>query len=154
MGEVKSRQEIRELAKRLRDLGEKIVFTNGCFDLLHVGHTRYLSQARALGDKLIVGVNSDDSVRLLKGPNRPITPQAERAEILSCLSFVDYVVVFDEELPNALIEVVRPDFHVKGGDYDITDLPERELVESLGGKVVIVPEIPGCSTEMIIGRLK
>src|SRR2546423_8328752 len=114
-----------------RRRGERIVFTNGCFDILHVGHARYLAAARALGDLLVIGVNSDSSVRSLKGDGRPLVPQEERAELLAHLASVDYVSIFDEPRPDALIEVVRPAIHVKGGDYREQDLPEVEVVRSL-----------------------
>jgi len=151
---VKPLSELSKLAESLRAGGKRIVFTNGCFDLLHAGHVRYLSQAKALGDVLIVGLNSDESVRKLKGAGRPLTPQAQRAEILSGLFSVDYVVVFDEERPDGLIEALKPDVHTKGGDYSIDEIPEAKVVESYGGKVVILPEVEGASTTSLIERLK
>jgi rfaE bifunctional protein nucleotidyltransferase chain/domain len=129
---------------------QRIVFTNGCFDVLHVGHARYLEDARALGDLLVVGLNSDESVRELKGPKRPIVPEADRAEMLGSLAAVDYVVLFPEATPLVLIERVRPDIHVKGGDYREEDLPEAPLVRRLGGKVRIMPLVEGRSTTGVV----
>ncbi|HPZ06970.1 MAG TPA: D-glycero-beta-D-manno-heptose 1-phosphate adenylyltransferase [Candidatus Eremiobacteraeota bacterium] len=126
--------------------GEKLVFTNGCFDVIHVGHLRYLEKAKKLGDFLVIGMNSDSSVRALKGKGRPFVPEMERAEILSALVFVDYIVIFSEMRPDNLIEHLKPDFHVKGGDYRKDDLPESALVEKYGGRVIILEHIPGKST--------
>jgi len=137
-----------------RRLGRRIVLTSGCFDVLHVGHVRYLRQARRLGDLLVVGINSDDSVRTLKGPERPINSMADRAEILAALSCVDLVTIFSELTPHRLIELTRPDVFVKGGDYRLEDLPERELVEALGGRVVIVDHVRGASTTSLIGTIR
>lgn len=153
MGQVVSRDDIRELASGLLSSGKKIVFTNGCFDLIHVGHTRYLTEAAKLGDVLVVGLNSDDSVKKIKGGGRPLIPESERAEVLASLSCVDYVVVFDEDRPDELIREIRPDYHVKGGDYSMEEIPEKDLVESLGGKVVLIPEIEGRSTSKIIEKI-
>jgi rfaE bifunctional protein nucleotidyltransferase chain/domain len=142
-----------ELAHRLepvRAQGGRVVFTNGCFDLLHVGHTRYLQAARALGDVLVVGVNSDASVRRLKGQERPIVPEAERAELLAALACVDYVTLFDQDTPEQLLACLRPDIHCKGGDYRAEDLPETPLVRSWGGKVVILPLTPARSTSRLV----
>jgi D-glycero-beta-D-manno-heptose 1-phosphate adenylyltransferase len=116
----------------------KIVLANGCFDLFHVGHIRYLAGAKALGDILIVGLNSDEQVRRLKGENRPFMPEQERAEMVSALKFVDYVTIFDEPTVTELIRAVRPDFHAKGTDYTTDSVPEREIVKEYGGKVAIV----------------
>jgi len=118
--------------------GAKIVLANGCFDLFHVGHIRYLAGAKSLGDILIVGLNSDEQVRKLKGENRPFMPERERAEIISALKFVDFVTIFDEPTVTELIRAVRPDFHAKGTDYTTDTVPEREIVKEYGGKVVIV----------------
>lgn len=133
-------------ALRLRQ-GRRLVFTNGVFDLLHAGHVRLLEAARAMGDLLIVGMNSDASVRGLgKGPNRPICSESDRAEVLGALRCVDAVVVFDERTPAALIEALRPEVHVKGGDYRADELPEAPLVRSYGGQIAIVPLLEGRST--------
>src|SRR5437763_11670845 len=129
-------EELSHRCEKLRSAGNKIVATNGCFDLLHVGHVRYLQAARALGDLLVVGINADTSVRRLKGPARPLVPEAERAELLAALECVDHVVSFEEDTPEALIADVRPHVHVKGGDYRPEDLPEASLVRELGGEVI------------------
>src|SRR5437660_682572 len=131
--------------------GRKLVFTNGVFDILHVGHVRYLQQARGLGDMLMVGLNSDESVRKLgKGPGRPINTLEERAEVVAALRAVDAVIGFDEPTPVAVIAALRPEVHVKGGDYQIDELPELETVRSYGGQVVILPFVPGHSTTTIL----
>ena len=121
-----------------RRAGARIVLANGCFDLFHVGHIRYLAGAKALGDRLIVGINSDEQVRKLKGENRPFMPEQERAEIVSALKFVDYVTIFPEATVTELIRAVRPDFHAKGTDYTTETVPEREIVREYGGRVAIV----------------
>ena len=140
--------------ERLRAAGKRLVFTNGVFDLLHVGHVRYLAQARALGDALVVAINSDRTVRELKGPDRPVFDQSERAEILAALRVVDYVVVFDDVSPRSLISELLPDVLVKGGDYDLDQIHGREEVEAAGGKVVSLPFVEGASTTTLITRMK
>ena len=140
--------------ERLRAAGARLVFTNGVFDLLHVGHVRYLAQARGLGDALVVAINSDRSVRELKGPDRPVFEEAERAEILAALRNVDYVVVFDDISPRSLIKQLLPDVLVKGGDYQIDEIHGREEVEAAGGKVISLPFVPGASTTSLIKRVK
>ena len=148
------RSEFATHAERLRAEGKRIVFTNGVFDILHVGHVRYLEAARALGDVLFVGINSDASVRRLKGPTRPINQEDERAEVIAALRCVEAVCIFTEDTPHALIEAVRPLIHAKGGDYKSPDaLPETPLVRSLGGEVVILQLVPGRSTTRIIERM-
>ena len=149
-----TRQGAVELVARLRGAGKTIVFTNGVFDLLHIGHLRYLQQARTLGDALIVGLNSDRSVRANKGPERPITPEAERAEVLEALSCVDGVVIFDEETPHDLIAAVQPDVLVKGADWAEDAIVGRDIVEARGGRVVRVALEPGQSTSAIIGKIR
>ncbi len=139
---------------RLRASGAELVFTNGVFDLLHVGHVRYLSQARALGDALVVAINSDRSVRELKGPDRPVFDQAERAEILAALRQVDYVVVFDDISPRNLIAQLLPDVLVKGGDYQLDQIHGRDEVEASGGKVISLPFVDGASTSRLLERMK
>lgn len=135
--------------------GRKIVFTNGVFDILHAGHVQYLERARALGDVLVVGINSDESVRLLgKGPNRPINPAEDRAAVLKALRSVDFVIEFGEDTPERLIAELRPDIHVKGGDYTEDQLPEAKIVRSYGGEVVIMPFLDGRSTTKIIEKLE
>ena len=138
---------------RLRNEGARLVFTNGVFDLLHVGHVRYLAQARALGDALLVAINSDRTVRELKGPDRPIFNQAERAEILAALRFVDYVTVFDDISPRSSIAELLPDVLVKGGDYQLDQIHGREEVEAAGGNVISLPFVEGASTTDIIKKM-
>jgi len=140
--------------ERLRSAGVRLVFTNGVFDLLHVGHVRYLAHARALGDALLVAINSDRSVRELKGPDRPIFNQAERAEILAALRYVDYVTIFDDVSPRSLIAKLLPDVLVKGGDYQLHEIHGREEVEAAGGRVVSLPFVEGASTTTLIERMK
>ena len=139
---------------RLRALGARLVFTNGVFDLLHVGHVRYLAQARALGDALVVAINSDRSVRELKGPDRPVFDENERAEILAALRDVDYVVVFDDVSPRSLIKTLLPDVLVKGGDYQLDEIHGREEVEAAGGKVISLPFVSGSSTSSLLQRMR
>ncbi len=139
---------------RLRGAGARLVFTNGVFDLLHVGHVRYLAQARSLGDALVVAVNSDRAVRELKGPDRPVFDEGERAEILAALRQVDYVVVFDDISPRSLIAQLLPDVLVKGGDYQLDQIHGREEVEAAGGKVISLPFVDGASTSGLIERMK
>nr|CAA9222179.1 ADP-heptose synthase / D-glycero-beta-D-manno-heptose 7-phosphate kinase [uncultured Armatimonadetes bacterium] len=150
-----SRDQMAAQAAALRAGGRRVVFTNGVFDILHVGHVRYLQAARALGDALLVGVNADDSVRRLKGPTRPLNPEDERAEVLAALACVDGVCVFGEDTPETLIRAVRPDVHAKGGDYAGPDaLPETPLVRALGGEVVILPLTEGRSTTRLLERIE
>lgn len=133
----------------------KLVFTNGVFDLLHAGHVRYLAEARALGDLLIVGVNSDDSVRRLgKGPERPLNSAADRIAVLEALRFVDGAVVFDEDTPADIIRQLRPEIHVKGGDYRVEQLAEAVAVQAYGGKVIILPYLTGYSTTSLVERMR
>jgi D-beta-D-heptose 7-phosphate kinase/D-beta-D-heptose 1-phosphate adenosyltransferase len=134
--------------------GKTVVFTNGCFDLLHPGHVRYLRAARALGDALIVAINSDRSVRALKGPQRPILRENERAEVLAALEMIDCVTVFDDVTPLAVIEAVRPDVLVKGGDWALDQIIGRETVEAAGGAVCSLPFVPGVSTTEIVTRIR
>ena len=146
---------IDQLVQILEDLrGKKrIVFTNGCFDIIHAGHCHYLARAKSLGDLLIVGLNSDSSVRRIKGPKRPVIPQKQRALVLDSLKPVDYVVIFEEDTPLNLIKTVKPDVLVKGGDWDIERIVGREFVESYGGKVVTIPFEHDLSTSKIIERI-
>lgn len=141
---------MRSLAKRLRGKGRRIVFTNGCFDILHAGHVRYLEKAKSLGDILVVGMNSDRSIRKIKDPKRPIVPQAYRAEVLAGLACVDYVICFDEPDPERLIAAIQPHFLVKGRDWPKDRVIGRAIVESRGGKVITIPLIPRLSTSAII----
>jgi D-beta-D-heptose 7-phosphate kinase/D-beta-D-heptose 1-phosphate adenosyltransferase len=141
-------------ADRLRARGRSVVFTNGVFDLLHPGHVRYLREARALGDGLIVAVNSDNSVRSIKGPNRPVNPEHERAEVLLALDSVDAVVIFDMETPHGIISAIKPDILVKGADWGPNDIVGRDVVEARGGRVVRVELAPGYSTSAIIQKVR
>ena len=134
--------------------GAKIVLANGCFDLFHVGHIRYLAGAKELGDILVVGINSDRQVRKLKGENRPFMPEAERAEMISALRFVDYVTIFDEPTVEELIRAIRPDFHAKGTDYTTETVPERAIVKEYGGRVAIVGDPKDHSSTEFINKLK
>lgn len=133
---------------------QKIVFTNGCFDVLHFGHVHYLLEAKKLGEILVVGLNSDDSVRRLKGPSRPINGEKERAFVLAALSFVDYVVLFEEDTPGNLIKAVRPDVLVKGGDYALDQIVGADFVRENGGTVTTIPFVEGFSSSQIIEQLK
>jgi D-beta-D-heptose 7-phosphate kinase/D-beta-D-heptose 1-phosphate adenosyltransferase len=153
-GKIVSIDELLSERARLRGRGLRLVFTNGCFDILHVGHVRYLQSARSLGDALLVAVNSDRSVRELKGASRPVMSEDERAEMLAALSAVDYVTVFDEESPRALIKRVLPDVLVKGGDYQLDEIHGREEVEASGGRVLSLPFVEGASTSSIIERVR
>ncbi|MDX1934235.1 MAG: D-glycero-beta-D-manno-heptose 1-phosphate adenylyltransferase [Capsulimonadales bacterium] len=152
---VLNRAAFAERAEELRQQGKRLVFTNGVFDILHVGHVRYLQEARSLGDALFVGVNSDASVKRLKGPERPIHPEDDRAEVLAALACVDSVCIFPEDNPQELLRLVRPSIHAKGGDYRTPDaLPETPLVRSLGGDVVILKLVEGRSTTGTIRKMK
>lgn len=153
MSKITPRSELKAKIDRLKREGKKVVFTNGCFDILHAGHTRYLREARKLGDTLILALNSDSSVRSIKGPMRPIVPEAERAEVVAALDSVDYVTVFDELTPLELIEFLRPDVIVKGGDWAEKDIVGAEAVRKWGGRVAIMPEIEGASTTNIIDKV-
>ena len=148
------RDKIGEVIDSQKRDGKKIVFTNGCFDILHVGHLRYLEEAKMFGDILVIGLNSDASVKRLKGDKRPIVPEEERAEMLLGLKCVDYVVIFEENTPVEILGEVKPDVHVKGGDYTKDRLPEAEIVERNGGRVEIVSLIKGKSTTNIVKKIK
>ena len=139
-----------EAVAELKRQGQRVVFTNGCFDLLHPGHTRYLAEARKLGDALLVAVNSDRSVRALKGPGRPVLPERERAEILAALASVDYVTIFDDLTPRSVIARLLPQVLVKGADWGPGEIVGREEVEAAGGRVVSIPVVPGFSTSALI----
>lgn len=148
------RADVAELSARLRSQGKKVVLTNGCFDIIHVGHVRYLNAARELGDCLVVGLNSDESVRQLKGLSRPINPQEDRAEVLAGLACVDYVTIFSEETAEKLVAEIKPDIYAKGGDYTVDRLPEAKAVAAYGGKIVLLPEVIGRSTSRIIATMQ
>lgn len=143
----------RYIVNLAKEQGKKVVFTNGCFDILHVGHISYLENAKKQGDILIVGVNSDASTKRLKGATRPINSENDRATMLSALKSVDYTVIFEEDTPEDLIAYLRPSIHVKGGDYKKEDLPETKIVEAYGGKVVILNFVEGKSTTNIIKKI-
>jgi rfaE bifunctional protein nucleotidyltransferase chain/domain len=151
---VLTREQLRTRVEEWRTAGERIILTNGCFDLLHVGHVRYLRAAKALGGKVVVGINGDASVRDLKGPARPLMPAEERAEILSAFSEVDAVVIFKEPDLRALVREIRPEVHAKGTDYTPESVPEREVVEQYGGRVEIVGDPKDHSTTNFISRLR
>jgi len=153
MEKLLTNSEIAGETSRLKKDGKRIVFTNGCFDILHAGHVRYLAAAKAEGVILVVGLNSDESVRLIKGEKRLVVPQMQRAEVLSGLSCVDYVVLFDEPDPLNLIKNVRPDILVKGGDWSEEDIIGADFVKATGGSVVRVSVVPGISTSSIIKRI-
>ena len=148
------RMKISEIVTGLKAKGKKIVFTNGCFDILHVGHVRYLKEAKALGDILILGLNSDCSVKSLKGSNRPINNESDRAEVLSSLKAIDYVVIFDEKTAENIVGEVKPDIYAKGGDYSIDTLPEAKIVAEHGGKTVLLQLVDGKSSTNIINKCK
>ncbi len=148
------RIKISEIVTSLKAKGKKIVFTNGCFDILHVGHVRYLKEAKALGDILILGLNSDYSVKSLKGSNRPINNESDRAEVLIALKAIDYVVIFDEKTAENIVGEVKPDIYAKGGDYSIDTLPEAKIVAEHGGKTVLLQLVDGKSSTNIINKCK
>lgn len=150
---VKSLVGVVRAVRKAQAAGRRVVFTNGCFDLLHRGHTRYLERARSLGDALVVAINSDCSVRTLKGLGRPVVPAEERAEVLAALAAVDYVVIFDELDPARVIRAVRPDVLVKGGDWPVSQIVGADDVQSRGGRVLSLPYVEGASTSALIGRV-
>lgn len=137
----------------LRRKGKTIVFTNGCFDIIHAGHVAYLKKAKAMGDILVVGLNSDSSVKILKGDSRPINMACDRADVLSAFSFIDYITIFEEETPEALIKAVKPDILAKGGDWKVKDIAGGEYVMSYGGKVRRIPFVEGYSTTSIVKKI-
>ena len=159
---VLSCDELADVVLRRQAAGERGVFTNGCFDLLHLGHVRYLQQARTLGDFLVLGLNNDDSARLLKGPGRPLVPERERAEILAALACIDYVTIFGEPTAGPLVASLQPAIYVKGGDYaaehgdvpDASRLPETKVVQAYGGIVRLIPYLPHHSTTELIEAIK
>jgi rfaE bifunctional protein nucleotidyltransferase chain/domain len=157
LGQIVSREEALNIRDRLRAEGRSVVLTNGLFDLLHVGHVDYLQRARELGDVLVIGLNSDDSARRLRGEKRPIVPQQERACLVAALACVDYVTIFEEDTAEKLVETLQPDVYVKGGDYVVDGeqgagkaLPEARIVTAYGGEVRVLPYLPGYSTTTII----
>ena len=153
MNKIVTRERLKEKIDHLKKEGKKIVFTNGCFDILHVGHTRYLREAKKAGDVLVLALNSDESVRSLKGDKRPLIPEAERGDVVASLESVDFVTIFNELTPLELIEYLKPDILVKGGDWAEDQVVGRASVTKWGGKVVIIPEIKGSSTTNIIEKI-
>lgn len=139
ISKILSRPDLAKTVAQAKQQDKTVVFTNGCFDILHIGHVRYLQEARSRGDMLVVGINSDDSVRGLKGPTRPYTPELERAEVLAALECVDYVTLFSEDTPISLIREIKPNVHIKGGDYKPEDLPEADVMHEIGGKTEVIP---------------
>jgi rfaE bifunctional protein nucleotidyltransferase chain/domain len=154
LGEILTLEQAIEQREFIRRSHQQLVFTNGHFDLLHVGHLDYLEKARALGDALFLGVNGDDSTRRLKGVGRPIIPATERARLLASLIPVTAVIIFEEDTANRLIQALQPDIYVKGGDYHTKPLPERDMVETYGGQVVLIDLVPERSTSALIARIK
>ncbi len=148
-----SKESIKPLIDEYRKSGRKIVFTNGCFDIIHAGHVKYLEEARRLGDILVLGLNSDESVKILKGPSRPVNGEKDRAAVLSGLRSIDFVLIFDEETPFNLINYLKPDILVKGGDYDPDDIVGADIVRDGGGKVVVIEFVEGKSTSSIIEKI-
>ena len=151
---IKSLRSLLGVLSKERKSRRKIIFTNGCFDILHVGHVRYLRAAKRLGDRLVLGLNTDDSVKKLKGPGRPVNSERDRAEVLAALEAVDYVVLFSDPTPLRLIRAVRPDFLVKGGDWKKKDIVGSDFVESYGGKVKPLPFVEGFSTTRTLKKIK
>lgn len=154
MGKVIEQSKIEELCNQIRRQKKTIVATNGCFDILHAGHTRYLKKSKEFGDVLIVGLNSDISVKSIKGPNRPINSQNDRAEVLCALSAVDYVVIFDEDSPKDLLEKIKPNVYTKGADYTLNTLPEADVILRNNGWVEFIDFVEGKSTTKIIDKMK
>ncbi|MFQ5532355.1 MAG: D-glycero-beta-D-manno-heptose 1-phosphate adenylyltransferase [Candidatus Methylomirabilales bacterium] len=151
---LKTLEELVTITRDLRRQGRQVVFTNGCFDLLHRGHVRYLDQAKTLGDVLIVAINSDASVRTLKGPDRPVMSHEERAELVASLGVVDYVIIFEEANPERVIQELEPDVLVKGGDWPVDQVIGRQLVESRGGQVLTLPYVEGASSSELLRRIQ
>lgn len=153
-GNVRPLGEVARMVKNAKAAGKKVVTTNGCFDILHIGHVRYLDRARKLGDMLVVGVNSDSSVRALKGAGRPIQPARERAEVVAALRSVDAVFIFSETTPVKWLTILKPHIHVKGGDRTMREIVEKEVVEKSGGTIVIVPLTKGRSSSRLIKKIR
>lgn len=154
MNKIITKNEIENLVKDLKNQNKTIVLTNGCFDILHIGHAEYLKEAKKLGDKLFIGINSDSSVKKLKGENRPINNEMDRAKLLSYLEFVDYLVIFEEKTADTLIDLIKPDIYVKGGDYTKESLPEYPTIEKNNAQVAFINFVEGYSTTKIIEKSK
>ena len=152
-GKLKNLSALARIVGNIKKRGQKVVFTNGCFDILHAGHVEYLSKARKMGDILVIGLNSDSSVKKLKGDNRPINNELDRARVLSALYFIDYVTIFNEKTPESLIKKLKPDYLVKGGDWNEEKIAGADFVKSYGGKVRIVPFVAGYSTSSVIDKI-
>ena len=152
-GKIKSGKALGRMISSLKASGKKIVFTNGCFDIIHVGHVDYLDKARRMGDLLVVGLNSDDSVKRIKGPSRPVNGESARAKVLSALIPVDFITIFGEDTPERLIKMLKPDILVKGGDWKAENIVGASFVKTYGGKVKVVPFVNGFSTTSVISRL-
>ncbi len=154
MNKIFTRDVLKEKLEALRNQGKKIAFTNGCFDILHVGHVRYLREAKKKADVLVLALNSDSSVRTLKGEKRPLVTENERAEVLEALDFIDFITIFDESTPLELINYLKPDVLIKGGDWSEDKIVGREEVLKWGGRVVIIPEVQGKSTTNVVEKIK
>ena len=154
MNKILEKNALKDKLEELRKKGKKIAFTNGCFDILHVGHVRYLREAKNTADVLVLALNSDSSVRSLKGKERPLVPEQERAEIIAALEFIDYVTIFNELTPMELINYLKPDILIKGGDWAEEDVVGREEIKEWGGRVAIIPEVEGKSTTNIVEKIK
>ena len=153
MSKIKTIGELKDISEKLRNQNKKVITTNGVFDILHIGHIRYLKEAKKLGDVLIVGINSDSSVKRIKGPERPLNNEKDRAEALAALKCVDFVTIFNEETPIKILEQIKPNIHVKGGDYNINQIIEKDIVEKNNGKIVLIPEVKGYSTTDLINKI-
>lgn len=154
MEKLIEKEKLDNIIKKLKSENKKIVFTNGCFDILHAGHVRYLKESKKFGDILIIGLNSDISVKKIKGESRPINPEMDRAEVLAGLEAVNYIVLFDETSPVKLLEEIKPDIYTKGADYTVETLPEAKTVLSYGGKIEFIKFLEGRSTTKIIDKIK
>ena len=150
---IVSETQLNTLLTHYRSENKTVVFTNGCFDILHAGHVRYLNAAKELGDILIIGLNSDSSVSALKGPTRPVNSEDDRAEVIAGLGAVDHVVIFNDATAERLVTLIKPELYVKGGDYTVDKLPEAQIAAAYGGKTVLIPEVPGRSSSNIIKKI-
>lgn len=150
---IVSESQLQSLLSQHKAQKKTVVFTNGCFDILHAGHVRYLNAAKELGDILIIGLNSDSSVSALKGPTRPVNSEDDRAEVIAGLQAVDYVVIFGDATAERMVATIKPDIYVKGGDYTVDKLPEAQVAAAYGGKTILIPEVPGRSSSNIIKKI-
>lgn len=153
MSKIKTINELKDVSEKLRNEGKIVITTNGVFDILHIGHIRYLQEAKKLGDILIVAINSDSSVKKIKDPKRPLNNENDRAEALAALECIDYVAIFNEDDPIIVLKAIKPNIHVKGGDYDMSKIIEKDTVEENDGKVILIPEIKGYSTTDLINKI-